>query len=340
MRVGELSPRELAGLLAGPGWLLEVGPFVTRLTSDVGLLAGQFHWFYAHYPFHALEEWGEVVDFHIALERAGGVRRWWRPQVRFRVEESYPFAPFPLDHAYPYFEWGLNWRIATRAHHFLMFHAAALEKAGRVLLLPGRPGSGKSTLAAALALRGWRLFSDEFALLRPETGRVAAMPRPLPLKNASIAAIQQFAPEAELGPLFPHTRKGSVRHVRPAPVHLTALGQAAPVAWVVCPRFQAGSGVVVERLPPRKAFYRLAVNAFNYEVGGEAAFRAVARLARGCPAHTLRFGRLDEAVAAIEALTAPPALGASPPLAQEEGDEWLAGERGISPRDFGLEEGP
>jgi hypothetical protein len=42
-----------------------------------------------------------------------------------------------------------------------------LERGGRALLLPAPSGSGKSTLCAGLAFNGWRLLSDELALLDP-----------------------------------------------------------------------------------------------------------------------------------------------------------------------------
>ena len=70
------------------------------------------------------------------------------------------------------------------------------------------------TLTAALAHRGWRLLSDEFGLVRPERGDLLPMPRAIPLKNTSIEAILEFDPAAPLGPTYPKTRKGRVRHVR------------------------------------------------------------------------------------------------------------------------------
>ena len=65
-------------------------------------------------------------------------------------------------------EWGLNWCVAGHAHQYLMLHAAALERNGRAVILPGDPGAGKSTLTAALMLSGWRLLSDEITLVDRE----------------------------------------------------------------------------------------------------------------------------------------------------------------------------
>ena len=54
-------------------------------------------------------------------------------------------------------------------------HAAAVEHAGRALLLVGPAGAGKTTLALALARSGNRLLADDFAPIDSE-GRVLACP--------------------------------------------------------------------------------------------------------------------------------------------------------------------
>src|SRR3546814_1518931 len=49
------------------------------------------------------------ADFHIALNRPHGLRRWVAPQVRFEYDGLQPFKPLPLNQALPMLEWGLNW---------------------------------------------------------------------------------------------------------------------------------------------------------------------------------------------------------------------------------------
>lgn len=55
-------------------------------------------------------------------------------------------------------QWGMNWCIAGHARHYLVLHAAVLERDGGAVVLPGDSGAGKSTLTAALMLAGRRLL--------------------------------------------------------------------------------------------------------------------------------------------------------------------------------------
>jgi serine kinase of HPr protein (carbohydrate metabolism regulator) len=52
---------------------------------------------------------------------------------------------------------------------------------GKGVLLSAVSGSGKSTLSAELALNGWRLLSDELALIDSEV-KLVPLTRPVSLK--------------------------------------------------------------------------------------------------------------------------------------------------------------
>ncbi len=279
------------------GLTIRFGPFRICLRSPLLEAARVFR---RLYPDIKLEKDEGIRDFHVEVFPPSGVRRWWRPQVEFRLDGEKPFEPFPRDHAFPLFEWGLNYAIATRAHNYCLLHSAVLEKNGRCLILPALPGSGKSTLCAALMLRGWRLFSDEFGILQPETGRMLPMPRAIPLKNRSIEVIRRFEPGALLGPLFPKTRKGDVAHLAPSRSSLERQGEEGKAGWIVFPRFVPGSSTLVSSVSGSEAFVRLSNNSFNYHLLGEIAFRALTDLVRESECHALRYSDLDEAVAMFD----------------------------------------
>jgi HprK-related kinase A len=278
-----------------------VGPFRVRLVTDSSAFFRLLERFYAGAIESDLDETA-FIDFHIDVSSQPGLRRLIRPQIRFQSDSTSPFQPFPPDHALPFFEWGLNWCIATQAQEYLMFHAAVLERTGRALLLPGVPGSGKSTLCAALAYRGWRLLSDEICLYRPETGEVTPIPRPIPLKNQSISVFRRFVPEAELGPTFPKTRKGAVAHVKPPVNSLERVGEPARPAWVVFPRYRERATALLQDTPKGLSFLKLANSSFNYELQGARGFKGTSDLIGSCATFSLEFDDLQEAVDQLEIL--------------------------------------
>jgi HprK-related kinase A len=292
----------------GPDLTLQTGPFSVRVVSDYRglflLLGRMYRWF------PAVDEARSVVEHTICLHRPWNHRRYYRPQIVMRSDATAPFEPFPQDHAFALFEWSLNWSIAKQSHRFLMLHSAVVEKDGLALIMPAIPGSGKSTLCAALVLRGWRLLSDEFGLIRPldPALRLHPMPRPIPLKNTSIEVIRHFAEggeiEAEMGPVFPKTRKGDVAHLAAPESSQRRMLETALPGWFLFPRYAEGARTAVETVGQGWTFMKISGNSFNYRLQGARGFDAVVRLVDQCPGYSLRYSDLDDAIGRIDALHA------------------------------------
>lgn len=279
--------------------ILDVGPYRVGIRSaDQGFLE-TLDWFYGD---RVRQHGPQVLDYDIRVFRPFSLRRFVRPQVLFEIDAIRVFEPQPAENAFPMYEWGLNWCIATSAHRYMMLHAGTVAFGDRAMILPGTPGSGKSTLSAALHLRGARLLSDEFGLVRPEKGDLLPMPRGIPLKNTSIEAILEFDPAASLGPTYPKTRKGRVRHLRPDAQSLLAQHEPALPRWLVFPKYRAGADESLQPLDKTEAFRQLAFNCFNYKLLGETAFRAVAKMVQDVDCYTFTFSRLDRAVEQLGAL--------------------------------------
>lgn len=275
------------------------GPFLVALETDYCPLLAIVRDFYPAAPAFNDET---IHSFHVQMLRMDGLRRWYHPQILFLVDGASPFEPYPLDHSFPLFEWGLNWCIAMRAHQYLMLHSAVVERGGRVLILPALPGSGKSTLCAALSLGGWRLLSDEFGLCDLDGGQLIPLPRAVPLKNESISIIRAYSPDAHLGPVYPKTRKGDVSHLRPPGDSLARQRDPANPAWIVFPRFQQGDSIRLQSLPKSEAFVRLAQNAFNYSFLMDRGFNSLTRLVNACDCYSLEYGTLDDAIVALDSV--------------------------------------
>jgi len=292
-RLAALDAEDIHQALAGKGLWLDVGAATVRVQGDSRPLARQLQVAYRAFPF---VDAADSADIHVTLDQVGGLRRWVRPQVTLRCDGLFPFEPFPADSPLPLLEWGCNWMIGRRLHDLLLFHAGAVERDGVALVLPATPGSGKSTLTAALALRGWRLLSDEFGVFDPQVGMFRSMLKPIALKNQSIDVIRQLSSEAFFGPAFPKTRKGTVAHLAPDADAVDRRHIGARPGAVVLPQWQAGSMTRWEPVLPHQLFSALAFNAFNYNLLGEVGFRAVVSLVRQCPAWRLIYSDLEDAL--------------------------------------------
>jgi hypothetical protein len=299
MRIGEIAESLLLQQMASTGIGVDFGAARCRMRTSLPPAAGMIRTVYGAYP---CEGGVGMFDVTVDLLRVGGLRRHLRPQCELLCDGVPELEPFPLDTPLPLIEWGTNYALATRLFCYLLLHAGVVERGGRAIVMPAMPGSGKSTLTAALTLRGFRLLSDEFGVVRLEDSRLLRMLRPLALKNESIDVIRRFEPSAVLGPCFPKTRKGIVAHLAPLPDHVDARHETADPALVVFPRFERDAHMELEPVSKPRAFARLAVNSFNYQALGPEAFEALGRLVEESTCWQLRYGDLDAAIEAISRL--------------------------------------
>ena len=254
---------------------------------------------YADYP---LGVDGDFVDFNVTLNSSKGLRRWWKPQVSFSSNGMYPFVPLPLSHAFPLLEWAMNWCISTQAHHFLMLHSAVIERDGCAVILPAPPGSGKSTLCAGLINRGWRLLSDELALISLTDRQITPLGRPVSLKNQSIEVIQKYAPDAVFTPLTYDTSKGTVSHMKIPADQLSRIGERAKPKWVVFPKYIPNSKAELTPRSKANSMLELGRNSFNYMVLGLEGFEVLTDVISGCECFDFRYSHLDDAVSIFDRL--------------------------------------
>lgn len=299
LTVSSLTPQQLADRLAGPGIYLRTGAFVSHLQSAIPQVAEGLSLLYADYPLLAHSD---LPDFRLRLARPASVRRWFRPQVQLIQDGIQSFQPLPLAQAYPMFEWGLNWCISGSAHSYLIIHAAVVEKDGCAAILPAPPGSGKSTLCAALVHHGWRLLSDELALVRPADGLLIPMPRPISLKNASIELMQRYLPSPVFSPAVADTEKGTVAHLKAPADSVARSGDTARPAWLIFPKYVAGAAPVLTPLPKARAHVQVAANSFNYSLLGQQGFETLAGLVEQSACYRFSYSALDDAIALFAGL--------------------------------------
>lgn len=296
-----LSAAEVEHRLRRRGLVIRTGPFNFRIISSLESVAEGLRLLYADY---SLVDDQEFVDFTVTLTQSGGLRRWWRPQVKFAYDGEYPFVPLPIDHAFPLLEWAMNWCISTQAHHFLCLHAAVIERAGCAVIMPAPPGSGKSTLCAGLVSRGWRLLSDELALISVADGLIAPLGRPISLKNQSLAVIRQFVPGAVLSRVTHDTSKGSVSHLKVPVASADDLTHRARPRWVIFPKYVPGASAELAARSKANSMLELGRNAFNYTALGLTGFEMLADMISASDCYDFRYSQLEDAVSVFDDLVA------------------------------------
>lgn len=299
MIVSSLQFQELAARLASQGVVIPCGPFAVRICSALAAVARGFHGLYADFPVLADDRF---TDFVVSVDSPSLLRRYLRPQVTFSCDGRVPFKPLPLSQAFPMLEWGLNWVISSHAHEYLVIHAAVVERDGDALLLAADPGSGKSTLCAALVQAGWRLLSDELALVDLASGEVRSIARPISLKNKSIGIVRSLDPSLVFSDTCPDTAKGDIAHLRPPPASVAHIDVPARPRQVIFPKYVADSPLAGEAVGKAHALVELVRHAFNYPMLGATGFDAMVRLLDAAAVHRLRYSSFDQVLPEIDRL--------------------------------------
>lgn len=308
LRLAALGEAELRRRLRGPGLTLHLPPFVARLRSDVPRVADDLRRLYGEFEVGGDDEF---ADFHLAVNHDRGWHALWRRlagrrQARFSTDGLAAFTTLRATQAFHMIEWGLNWAVTAHAHHYVVYHAAVLERGGRAVVLPAPPGSGKSTLTAALAQRGWRLLSDELALLDAREGLIYGLARPVNLKNQAIDVIRHFAPDAVMTAPVPDTLKGTLSLMKAPGDAIARVREGARPTWVVVPSYEAGAAAQLEPLPKAQAHLLLADQAFNYDIHGVDGFEATADLVDRADCWAFTYASLDDAIRVFDELAAQP----------------------------------
>jgi HprK-related kinase A len=291
VKLADISPDEFRASLCRGGITIRTGPFVFQIRTSLPKAVEGIRTLYGAYP----AEPATPAHFRVQLAPVRGLRRFLRPQVHFELDGEFPFYPFPRSMALPLFEWGLNYCVSAHCTDYLILHSAVVERGGKALLLAGQSGSGKSTLCAGLVLQGWRLLSDEMALIRLSDGRVQPFPRPVGLKDESIEIVRGKFRNAVLGPVSRDVIRGRISHMLPPAASVERALETAPVAAILFLTFTAGlRNSTVEPVLRPDAMVNLIAQSFNYSHLGTAGFEALAALVETTPLFAVKYGLMED----------------------------------------------
>jgi HprK-related kinase A len=259
-------------------YFLDLHPFSFLINTDLPQVIQNLSTIYGR---QLKQNFDESADYQLSVKKSSGIRSFIRPQARFFCDQQEPFKPLSFQKAYAFLEWGMNWTVAGNELQHVIIHSAVLAKGNKAILFPAPPGSGKSTLTAYLAHNGWRLLSDEMALIVPLTKTVVPFVRPICLKNQSIEIAKNLFPTGKFSNIAKDTHKGDVIHLSPPELSWNNQKTTAELVAVVFPNYRAKQDLQIYQLDKTQAFMQLVDNAINYAMLRDVAFKTLTNIIDG-----------------------------------------------------------
>jgi HprK-related kinase A len=236
----------------------------------------------------------DFCDFSLSLKSTSPVRQLFRKQCVVEVEGVTPFNPISTDHILPSLEWAMNWAVAAFEHTKLSIHSSVVVKNDKAILFPASSGSGKSTLATFLGANGWQMFSDEMALIDPDSLNVTPLYRPSSLKNNSIDIIENLCANATISTRAVNTHKGDIAHAKLySPREFSEFTPTSPT-HVIFLRFSPKKETTIMELTQTDAFAMLLRNAFNYNILGKIGFDTLTRVISSTAAYHIEYSDVHD----------------------------------------------
>ncbi|MFV0448566.1 MAG: HprK-related kinase A [Vibrio sp.] len=276
---------------------ITVGPFIFSVRSDIPALHRYLEHHYDACQLNTQED--HFVDFYIEVNHGSWYRRLYKPQAIFKFNQHSPFKPLPLDQAHAFLEWGMNWVIASQAHQFFMLHAATVAKDGQGIIISAPSGSGKSTLCAYLASQGWKLLSDELALIDPDSMELYGLGRPINLKNQSIHLLSDYYHREQFSAVAKDTHKGTISLLKPASGSVLNSDDSVKPAHIVFVQYNPAEECYCESVEPALALTEIIRNSFNFSLLNKLGFACARELVTNTPVSYIEYNSFEACEAVI-----------------------------------------
>jgi hypothetical protein len=178
-----------------------------------------------------------------------------------------------------------------RHRGFYTVHAAALEKHGRGILIPGTSGRGKTTSFISLLRSGYRYLSDDHPLIRDGGTSVQILPFPARIKATEDTIA--FFPELVEAPNLVLRAGSPKRSFQAMDLYPTSVADDCQLAVVLFPNIVDAPRSHLERLPKHRALELLlpqALLVYDPEVARRE-FQVLAKLVQQADCYRVHFGR-------------------------------------------------
>lgn len=300
--LNDLEPSDVKKALKVGTFTLKLGPFSHLVSGYSAPLVDHLYQMYA--DCYAELSPTDVTEVILNLRAPNMLRHFIRPQVTPDPGFQVPTVPLPRSMAALAFEMGLNLSVALKCCRFVTIHAGVVASEQGAIIMSAESGGGKSTLTAALMCNGYRLFSDEFALVSLNSGDLNPYPRPISLKQESIPIVRALTGDERVSKPLTGTPKGDIAYCRVNKQDLEAAQQTAKARLLLFPKFALGGAPQARKLSPAEAVMRLIPASTNYSLLGEAAFKALLTIVERASAYEITYGNTEHGLELVQELMA------------------------------------
>lgn len=214
----------------------------------------------------------------------------------YRLDKDYQLCPILVDQI----------RVSCFEHvrDYLLFHAGAVVKNGRAILLPAKSESGKTTLTLGLMNYGYKYLTDEVGAIHRETMEVAPFQRPIYVWSWSRPLRKEVSKNFTVYRY--HDKVGTVSHrwqyIVPQDGTVMPRDARWKVDWIIFPRYIPEGETVLKPLGAANAVVALMQRCWNQHLFPDRGLKICAELVRRARCYTLEMGDLDKACKLIEDL--------------------------------------
>lgn len=214
-------------------------------------------------------------------------------------EQEWPSRAHAVADLLSRFLLGLFARVTARGIYAI--HAGAVERRGRAVLFSGRSGAGKTTLALSLLERGFRLLSDDLAIVEASTQRILPYRRSLHIRPGTPELVPALRRAEQ-----PSAAPGRTWTLTPALLDEALPGCLAPAAELTSVLLlegapEPGSSPTLTAISPAVAVLELLRATWAASVDFGAGLDRVSRLLEGVACARLRIGDLGATADLLEA---------------------------------------
>ncbi len=274
-----------------------IGPVEVELTSRVSGVLDAYHALCAPYLTERVSSSAFRVEVAARRSPRTGLRH-YHILANGREEFTVRRKRQVLSHV----EGALNLMVARHLPNLLAIHAACVARGHVAMMMPGAPGSGKTTTTAELLRRGWSYYSDEFALIDPDSLLLEAYPKAMSIKSGAFELLRHRLPPLEHITAHERRTKGFLRCLPPRLIRENVVASPMRPGLIVFPTYQVGASTELEPMSRARAVFEMTRQCFNLFKFRRRAVDILAEVVSRAECYRLVGSDLDDMCDAIEDL--------------------------------------